>query len=51
MTAIGPTWAEGVRVLAGEQLFTLALGYSQLIMGFGWIIGPPLAGKHFINHK
>ena len=46
VVSYGCTWSEVTMLITGEDLFPLAVGYSMLIMGPGWMIGAPVAGKH-----
>ncbi len=50
VSSMGPTWAEVVVLLTGQELAPLALGHSLCIVSFGWIIGPPLAGNSSSYH-
>ncbi len=39
--AMGPVWSEVTFLTAGLELFALAIGYTLVVMGVGWIAGRP----------
>ncbi len=45
VASIGPTWSEVTMLMVGQELFPLALGYSLLVMGVGWMCGAPAGGE------
>ncbi len=43
----GPVWAEVVMLIVGPDLYTVAIGYSIVTIGVGWVGGAPAAGIYF----
>ena len=46
-TAFGPIIAECAILVTGPKLFNFAYGYVLVMMGLGWTVGAPAAGKLF----
>ena len=45
VVAMGPVWSEMTFLIAGPELFALAIGYTSVVMGVGWMAGVPAAGR------
>ena len=44
-TAFGPTGSECIFLVAGPEQFNFAFGYVLIVMGIGWMLRAPAAGK------
>ena len=45
VASIGVVVFEVNAILAGPGLSAIGIGYSLLFSGFGWLMGPPVAGE------